>query len=163
MGQSTGSNSVSSQLQSQPFTTDTDTAVASVEVYNGSIDATAGVLVRIAPSASGGEPDLSSSNVITLTNPGTVNENAINTYSAQAGTVLAANTTYHVVTSAANGTGGTSVGRTNTTVEDSNPAAGWNIGNNRYFGSGGVNWSVTTSSVVRIRINGPATDTTARG
>ena len=97
-GQSTTSQSTVGRQQAQPFTTGTNTAgyrLTGVGIYNTSVNTVIGVLVRIAPSAGGGGPDLSTSaTLITLTNPSTINSNAINTYSASTDTTLAANTTY---------------------------------------------------------------------
>ena len=159
MGQTPGTQQFN--RQAQPFTTGTDTAVGSVEVY---LDQnTVGTLVRIAPGASGGGPDLSSSGVITLTSPTTLVADAINTFSAPPNTMLTANTTYYVVTSSsADPTDGRRVGMTTSTSEDSSPASGWSIGNTRYSATWtSTIWTPNTSTFLRIRINGPATDTTA--
>ena len=159
MGQTPGTQQFN--RQAQPFTTGTDTAVGSVEVY---LDQnTVGTLVRIAPGASGGGPDLSSSDVITLTSPTTLVADAINTFSAPPNTMLTANTTYYVVTaSSSDPTDGRRVGMTTSTSEDSSPASGWSIGNTRYSAAWtSTIWTSNTSTFLRIRINGPATDTTA--
>ena len=140
----------------QPFKTGTNTAgyeLTSVELFNADFSTTTGILVRIAPSASNDGPDLSDpTEVTTMTNPATVNSDAINTYSAPDDTVLAANTTYHVVATGADGTTDTSIGRTNSTSEDSDPAANWSIGDRRYFYYE-MSWS-DGSFPLRIRING---------
>ena len=160
MGQTPGTQQFN--RQAQPFTTGTDTAVASVEVYlDGN---TVGTLVRIAPGASGGGPDLSSSDVITLTSPTTLVADAINTFSAPPNTMLTANTTYYVVTSSsADPTDGRRVGMTTSTSEDSSPASGWSIGNTRYSAAWtSTIWTPNTSTFLRIRINAPGpADTTA--
>ena len=164
MGQTPGTQQFN--RQAQPFTTGTDTAVGSVEVY---LDQnTIGTLVRIAPGASGGGPDLSSSDVITLTSPTTLVADAINTFSAPPNTMLTANTTYYVVTaSSADPTDGRRVGMTTSTSEDSSPASGWSIGNTRYSATWtSTIWTPNTSTFLRIRINAPIrtgtiTDTTA--
>ena len=160
MGQTPGTQQFN--RQAQPFTTGTDTAVGSVEVY---LDQnTVGTLVRIAPGASGGGPDLSSSGVITLTSPTTLVADAINTFSAPPNTMLTANTTYYVVTSSsADPTDGRRVGMTTSTSEDSSPASGWSIGNTRYSATWtSTIWTPNTSTFLRIRINAPGSaDTTA--
>ena len=160
MGQTPGTQQFN--RQAQPFTTGTDTAVGSVEVY---LDQnTVGTLVRIAPGASGGGPDLSSSGVITLTSPTTLVADAINTFSAPPNTMLTANTTYYVVTSSsADPTDGRRVGMTTSTSEDSSPASGWSIGNTRYSATWtSTIWTPNTSTFLRIRINAPGpADTTA--
>ena len=157
--------------QSQPFTTGGNTAgygLTSVERIIQTVHATNGILVRIAPSLSGGGPDLSNSDVVTLTNPGTITPSATttNTFSAPAGTVLAANTTYHVVVTGADGTAETYTNRTASDAEDSGAASGWSIGNERYFSNpGSTSWFRSGSLRLNIRINGTirtgTTDTTA--
>ena len=168
IGQATHSNN--GARTAQPFTTGTNTAgygLTSVETYTGNYSSTTGILVRIAPSASGGGPDLSSSDVFTLTNPATVNTDAINTYSAPADKVLAAATTYYVVITSADGNSGSWIGRTSSQSEDSNPATGWSIGNSRWIlNTGSTSWTETPVFPARIRINGTIktsapTDTTA--
>ena len=146
--------------QSQPFTTGGNTAgygLTSVERIIQTVHATNGILVRIAPSLSGGGPDLSNSDVVTLTNPGTITPSATttNTFSAPADTVLAANTTYHVVVTGADGTAETYTNRTASDAEDSGAASGWSIGNERYFSNpGSTSWFRSGSLRLNIRING---------
>ena len=157
LGKSSAASSSSQQAQS--FTTGTNAAgygLTGVELdILGERDT--GILVRIAPNSSNGQPDLSdSAAVITLSNPATLNENAVNTFSAPTGTLLATNTTYHVVTTSADGTAGSiSVARTRSKGEDSDLAAGWSIGNTRYWRSdSGSSWTADNHFVVKIAIKG---------
>ena len=142
----------------QPFTTGTNAAgygLTSVELRLNSTGDN-GVLVRIAPNGSGNTPDLSNSDeVITLSNPATVTALTNNTFSAPTGTQLAANTTYHVVVTGANGTsGGPSTDRTRATSEDSNPAAGWSIGDTRYARNNSSSAWTSSTLLLRLRITG---------
>ena len=76
---------------------------------------------------SGGNPGTTL--LATMTNPGTLQESAVNTYTAPANTTLSASTTYWVVTSNSAATNGQGfrVGLTNKTL-DSGTAAGWSLG-----------------------------------
>ncbi len=110
------------------------------------------------PSLSNGRPDESDPTAfITLTNPGTVQANRVNTFTAPANSLLDANTTYHVVVSKSDG-GSTSPGgvmRTESDAEDSGGASGWSIGNTRYWRatSSGA-WSTSTASNIKIVVKG---------
>ena len=68
----------------------------------------------------------------TMTNPGTIQDNAVNSFTAPANTTLSASTTYWVVTSnsAATNGQGLQVGLTNKTL-DTGTAPGWSLGNAR--------------------------------
>ena len=157
MGQT--SSGLSNSQNSQLFTTGSNMAgygVTSVELRLGAATANnVGILVRIAPNGASNFPDLSSPNVIRLTNPATVAENAINTFTAPADTVLAAGTSYHVVVTSANAAGKPPrVSRTDESAEDTGGAAGWSIGNARlYRGNASRSWT-SSSTVVNMRING---------
>ena len=82
----------------------------------------------------------------TMTNPGTIVDNALNIFTAPANTTLAAGTTYWVVTSNSAATDGTGVFvRTITNNNtDSGTAAGWSIGDARLKNDiADTSWSTT--------------------
>ena len=147
-----------SSQQAQPFTTGgnaTGYGLTSVDLRLFSLGSN-GILVRVAPNRSNDRPDLSNpAEVITLSNPATVSPQTNNTFSAPTGTLLTANTTYHVVVTSADGTSGSSgIDRTRATVEDSNPADGWSIGDTRYWrNTSNSSWS-TSTFIMRMRITG---------
>ena len=68
-----------------------------------------------------------------MTNPGTIQDNAVHTFTAPANTTLSASTTYWVVTSNSAATDGQGfrVGLTNKTL-DTGTAPGWSLGNARF-------------------------------
>ena len=94
----------------------------------------------------------------TLTSPGTFTANAVNTFTAPANTVLAASTTYFVRLNNTSGRNVT-VKRTTSTAEDSGAAAGWSIGNTRYYRSRGLTgtsgWS-DSNNVFKMAVKGSA-------
>ena len=160
-GQVLGGNS--SVVTSQPFTTGGNSdgyTLTSVGV--GLATSAADILVRIAPNASSGEPDLSDpTKLITLTNPGSF-VIGVNTFTAPAGTTLAAGTTYHVYVTNEDGDDSPSaMQRTTSTDEDGGAAADWSIENTRYWKSiFGLPWSTSGSIFLRIRIDGTLNDGT---
>ena len=79
---------------------------------------------------SGGNPGTTL--LATMTNPGTIQQSAVNSFTAQANTTLSASTTYWVVTSNSAATNGQGfrVGVTNKTL-DTGTAPGWSLGNAR--------------------------------
>ena len=93
-----------------------------------------GALIRVVPAASNGEPDLSDpSRNVTLSNPATLSNGGLNVLTAPMGAKLAANTTYHVVATSADGMNSLgSVQVTNLNAEDRGSAAGWSIGDGLY-------------------------------
>ena len=145
-------------VHAQPFTTGSDSngyEVTSVQVDRG--NATAAIDVRIVPSKTSGEPDLSNdSQIIKFTAPSTFTANAVNTFTAPADTILARETTYHVlVTGTASLTaspGSMRVASTND--EDADGATGWSIGNDSYHrAAGDTNFSTTTNKL-KIAVTG---------
>ena len=112
--------------------------------------------LRIVPSLTGGGPDFSDdTKFILLTAPASITENAVNTFTAPAGTRLAANTTYHVHVS---GTGSItdqpgSMQLTDSDAQDPGAAAGWSIGNESYKRSG-TTFTSETSRKLKIAITG---------
>ena len=128
-----------------------------------------GVKVQVAPNDSDDNPDLNSSEVVTLTNPGSFTADALNTFTAPADATLDAETTYHVVVSSANEANGPQfrLNRTNSNSEDSGRAAGWRILDYRKWRSSGTSsWSMSSSTKLQIQIKGSAvaaTNTPATG
>ena len=152
-------STVSSTLQSQPFTTGDDATgyrLTSVEIRIGNL-MNRDTSVRVVPNASGGEPDLSDpTQFIVLTAP-TLAANTLNTFTAPSNTTLDANTTYHAYVSAADNGMPDPLQRTTSSAEDSGGASGWSIGNTRYWRSSSSDaWRTSTSLLLRIKINGSA-------
>ena len=168
-GQAVNTNSDGTKRMAQPFTTGSNAGgytVTSADLYIGTSTAT--WLVRIAPSASNGEPDLSDpSKIVTLANPATIATNvAANVFTAPPGTTLEASTTYHLVATNAAGTAGAGeISRTTSDDEDSGGADGWTIADEHYTGTAS-NWSSVSFWKIRISLSGyanGATDNAATG
>ena len=147
-------------VSSQPFTTGSNAAGYAV---TGVTIGLGGVLnsprVHIVPQTTGGEPDLSDADdLIALAAPSPVTADALNTFTAPADTTLAADTTYQVLVTGPTFTVGPgAVERTGSTAEDAGGAAGWTIGNTRYWRNTGVTaWSQSTSDLLRMEILGSA-------
>ena len=154
------SRSESASIQSQPFTaggSGLGFTLTSVEVGLGTgtfSDAT----VRIVPNSASGEPDLSDpTRFIQLTAPTSVVNGSLNTFTAPAGTTLAAETTYHVyVTDSADQRAGGNIDMV-APGQDAGGAAGWSIGDTRYWRSDKTDsWSTSTDRMVRMRVSGYA-------
>ena len=97
-------------------------------------------------SAAGGEPDAS---LFTLTNPASVDANAINTFSVSGTQTLAARTTYFVVFEIAGSSGDYDVRHTNSNNEDAGKASGWSIGDGLLWRNSDTgNWRTETSSLL---------------
>ena len=102
----------------------------------------------------------SDSILATLTNPATWSTTS--TFTAPAGTTLAADTTYHLIIEGTDGL----LATTSTDAEDSGGATGWLIGNNRQqrtmadSGLGGT-W-ITSSNALQISLEGPGAPPTRR-
>ena len=154
----------SSAIQSQPFSTGSHAAgytVTSAGVWLDNVDDTP--LFRIVPNASNGEPDLSdATKFVTLTNPSPLAVDAENTFTAPAGTTLAADTTYHLYLTDADGDGPPQVERVTSSDEDDGGADGWSIGDTRYWRNEPEDaWSTSTSLLLRMKIKGYANSDTA--
>ena len=148
-------NVTATQSQGQGFTTGSDSGgytLGSVELAVSSFSGTASDITVSIYSESSGDPG---TGVHTLTTPASIST-PVTTFTAPSGTTLAAGTTYYVVISTTGS--GINLGRTNATAEDTGGASGWSIADDRRFIGGGT-W-VTTSSPIRMRING-ATATTS--
>ena len=98
----------------------------------------------------------------TMTNPGTITEEAVNVFTAPANTMLSASTPYWVVTSNSADTSGQGfrVRVISNTNLDRGTAAGWSIGNARWKSNiANTSWS-TSSSRIRFEIRGTGGTTT---
>ena len=151
-GQPTGDHGAS--IGAQPFTTGSAVVLTSVGIYlpnNSGLDVD-DIRVRILQDDSG-SPGTA---LVTLLNPTAVIDDAVNTFTAPAGTNLAAGTTYYVELSK-NGDTGVSYLRTVSHLEDAGGATDWEIGDTRYFKSRAslTSW-FTSSRVMMIAIKGTA-------
>ena len=154
-GQTLGPESAA--LQSQPFTTGSNLGgytLTSVDVgINGDNSTTQ--LFHIVPNQSNGRPDLSDeTKFITLTTPASTRADKIHTFAAPAGTILAANTTYHLLL--LNDTGGLpgNIHSVSSQSEDDGSTAGWSIGNTRWWRNSTSDSWTANSNIVRMQING---------
>ena len=148
-------NVTATQSQGQGFTTGSDSGgytLGSVELAVSSFSGTASDITVSIYSESSGDPGTL---VHTLTTPASI-ATPVTTFTAPSGTTLAANTTYYVVISTTGS--GINLSRTNAAAEDTGGASGWSIADDRRFIGGGT-W-VTTSSPIRMRVNGAAATTT---
>ena len=147
-------NVTATQSQGQGFTTGSDSGgytLGSVELAVSSFSGTASDITVSIYSESSGNPGTL---VHTLTTPASIST-PVTTFTAPSGTTLAANTTYYVVISTTGS--GINLSRTNAAAEDTGGASGWSIADDRRFIGGGT-W-VTTSSPIRMRVNGAAPST----
>ena len=99
----------------------------------------------------------------TMTNPGTLQESAVNSFTAPANTTLSASTTYWVVTSNSDATDGQGfwVALNHNRTLDSGAAAGWSIGNSRSKADiAATSWR-PSSSHTRFEIRGTNQPTVA--
>ena len=152
----------STSVRATAFTTGTGTGtytLSSVGIYLDSQSGSPTPVVQIYGDTGGNPGTL----VATMTNPGTIVDNAINIFTAPANTTLSTSTTYWVVTSNSAPTNGTRFRVrtiTNTTL-DSGTAAGWSIGDALFKNdSTATSWN-TSSARLRFEIRGtPGTTTT---
>ena len=151
------SNNASTSVRATAFTTGTGTYTYTLS--------SVGIFIRNLPNSlttprvqiygdSGGNPGTTL--LATMTNPGTFEIRAVNSFTAPANTTLSASTTYWVVTSnsdATNGTGFQVSTNLNTTL-DSGAAAGWSIGAARFKDDiAATSWS-NSGSRIRFAIRG---------
>ena len=123
------SDFASNSVQAVAFTTGTGTyTLSSVGIVVGTQGGSSTPAVKIYGDTGGNPGTL----LATMTNPGTLQESAVNSFTAPANTTLSASTTYWLVTSnsAATNGEGFQVGLTNKTL-DSGTAVGWSLGNAR--------------------------------
>ena len=125
--------------------------VSEVDVYlvSGSGRSTT---VKIREDDGSGEPGTL---VATLTNPGTLTANSLNTFKAPAGTTLAASKTYWITTNEGISSNRATVARVGGNDETGEP--GWSIGNDSLFrtAEGSTAWSTSGDSLM-IEIRGTA-------
>ena len=154
------SNFSATSVRATAFTTGTGTyTLSSVGIYLTMQSGTPTPVVRIYGDTSGNP---GTTLVATMTNPGTITDTAVNTYTAPANTRLSASTTYWVVTSNSAATDGTGwrVGTIPNTNLDSGTAAGWSIGNGLWKNDiRNASWSRSTARL-RFEIRGTAGTTT---
>ena len=138
-------------IAAQPFTTGSAAVLTSVGVYlvqNASLDVD-DIRVRILQDDSGSP----GTELVTVGNPTAIIDNAVNTFTAPAGTNLAAATTYYVELSK-QGAFGVTYRRTGSHLEDAGGATNWEIGNTRYYRTGSGQAWTTSTVVMLIDING---------
>ena len=128
----TGGNATGYTLHSVDVTLATGTPLAATRV---SIYETTGT--PPAPTGSG---------LHVLNNPASLTASAVNTFTADAGATLAANTTYAVVVDRSSGSGTANIAKTTSNDEDSGAATGWSIGDKRHFRQGAGSWSEATDA-----------------
>ena len=147
------STAAANSIGAQPFTTGSAAVLTSVGVYlanNASLDVD-DIRVRILQDDSGSP----GTELVTLSNPTAIIDEAVNTFTAPAGTNLAAATTYYVELSK-QGEFGVYYRRTASHLEDAGGATNWEIGNTRYYKNrSGHAWD-TSTSVMLIAIKGTA-------
>ena len=152
------SSETPTSVRAQAFTTGTGTyTVSSVAIYVG-VQSSSTPVVQIYGDTSGNPGTL----LATMTNPGTIQDSAVNSFTAPASTMLSASTTYWVVTSNSAATNGTGfvVGVVSSTTLDSGTAAGWSIGTARFKNNiAQTSWNNSTFRL-RFQIRGTGADTT---
>ena len=143
---------------SQPFRTGSNgpgyvlTSVGVPLFDTGGIDDDLNISIRIYSTYGNRRPkDL----LYVLDNPSTYTNNTVNTFTAPTGSTLSANTIYAVVLSDSTGTNkaGIHIRSTKSNDQDSGAAAGWLIGDSRYYYDSG-SWTKDDSSSVMIKIRG---------
>ena len=144
------------------FTTGSDPAIlAEVDAKLASVPSTAGVQVSVWSTASG----LPSAKLYSLTNPSTITENSVNTFTAPAGSVLKAGTTYAVVfENTVNGTvNAYNLKPTTSNDEDAGAESGWSIADHGAKKEGISGWSAESgASKAKIAIKGVVDGTAPR-
>ena len=147
---------VGSQHAAQQFTTGSNpsgynlTSVG-VRLYQ-SLPAVGMIRVRILEDNSG-SPGTS---LVTLENPDSVSENAVNTFTAPANTTLDANKRYYVEVSK-NGEEGVAIWMTDRSAEDSGGDSTWSIRNGRHWLSAITgNWIASSTESLQIEVKGSA-------
>ena len=153
-------NEVASKA-AQPFTTGSAAVLASVDIRLGSSSLAGPPRVRILQDDSGSP----GAELVTLVNPSSIVNEAVNNFTAPANTTLLADTTYYVeLTREFDRGGGDFIYTTGrryrvTGSDDQTGLTNWNIGDSRYFKSGSdVSWN-TSSSVMMIAIKGTVVET----
>ncbi len=128
--------------------------LGSVEVYLRQFGGSDAVRVSIYSSASGNP----GSSVHVLTNPSTVADTTVNTFTAPANATLSADTAYFVVVEAT--AGQFAVGTITSNDEDAGAESGWSIHDSRHWRNSDTgSWS-TSAAELRIAVRGPASTPT---
>ena len=151
------SNADLTTTRATAFTTGTSTyTLSSVGIHLSAQSGTPTPLVQIYGDTSGNPGSV----VATLSNPGSITDNVVNTYTDPANTMLSGSTTYWVVTgnSAAVNGQGFRVRTTDTNNLDSGTAAGWTIGSALYKTNITVTSWITSTSRHLFEIRGTRTD-----
>ena len=151
-GYTVGASGASQYTQAQQFTTG-DYAdgyqLSSVQVYFKDFDASDVPSVSIFEADAFGNPD---SSAYTLTNPATVTNNSLNTFTAPANAILDTETKYFVMVAATSGS--FSVGVTNSNGEDSGIASAWSINDQRHVrSSDSGSWSTSSAGDSNMRVS----------
>ena len=143
------------QKRAQAFTTGSEAAgyeLSSIgfRFKNVAETAAASKLTATLTEESSGNPG---SDLCTLTNP-TIAANAVNTFTAPTSCpILAANTTYFFVLERSDASGNSiGVSVTSSGNEDSTPATGWSISNDRHYSTG--SWGDTSGESYLIEVKG---------
>ena len=149
----------SAAVQAVAFTTGTGTyTLSSVGIFLAiqSVSPTPAVKIY---GDTGGNPGTTL--LATMTNPGTIQDNAVHTFTAPANTTLSASTTYWVVTSNSATTDGQGfrVGLTNKTL-DTGTAPGWSLGNARFKNDIAATPWTASNFPLRFEIRGTGGTTT---
>ena len=109
---------------------------------------------RVSIYSTSGNPPAPDSSLHVLNNPSSLVASTTNTFTADAGDTLAANTTYAVVVEITHETDATSLVWTSSDAENSGAADGWSIGNKRHQKQGSGSWTQSTGSgklIIAIR------------
>ena len=100
--------------------------------------------------------------VTTLANPGTLGSYQLNTFTAPAGTTLAASTTYWLTLN--EGISSNRLSVQNTSADDESSAWGWSIGDDRLYRTSEMDpWSDSTSSMMIVIAGTISNDATLSG
>ena len=146
------------QKRAQAFTTGSEAAgyaLSSIGFRFKDVAETAAAskLTATLAAESSGDPG---STLCTLTNP-TITANAVNTFTAPTSCpILAANTTYFFVLERSDPSGNSiGVNLTSSGNQDSTPATGWSISDDRHQGSSTGPWNHTSGESYLIEVKGP--------
>ncbi len=149
----------SAAVQAVAFTTGTGTyTLSSVGIFLTFQSVSPTPAVKIYGDTSGNP---GTTLLATMTNPGTIQDNAVHTFTAPANTTLSASTTYWVVTSNSAATDGQGfrVGLTNKTL-DTGTAPGWSLGNARFKNDIAATPWTASNFPLRFEIRGTGGTTT---
>ena len=150
-----------SGFNAQSFTTGTNVGGYTISEVSIRLKDVAGRNTRVRiREDSGGEP-ATGNPVATLTNPGTLTEESLNTFMAPTGTTLDARKTYWITVNEEIAAGSDRVSFARATANDETGEPGWSIGDNRLFRSSETgNWVDSPTSLL-IAIKGTTGGITA--